>query len=134
MSSINGDGKVFMMRKILIVDDSQVARRILKSCIQRAEDYAIHEAEDGAAGLEAYRNIRPDVTFLDLNMPRLDGLACLRKVREIDPSASVIICTSEAAPGITEEGIAAGAMEVIRKPPTRETIERALAKVTTKVV
>jgi two-component system chemotaxis response regulator CheY len=101
------------IKKILIVDDTAVARRILKSCIPRAEDYEFYEAEDGVKGLEAYLNIRPDVTFMDINMPNMDGMDCLEQIIKANPRAVVVMCSSEANPESIQKATSLGAFSTI---------------------
>lgn len=117
------------IKKILIVDDMAVSRRILKSCIHRAEGYEFHEAEDGVKGLEAYRIIRPDVTFLDINMPNMDGMACLEQIIKTNPRAVVVMCSSEINPESSQKVISLGAFSTIIKPPTKDSLLQLLAKV-----
>ena len=117
------------IKKILIVDDSAVARRILKSCIPRAEDYEFHEAEDGVKGLEVYRNIRPDLTFMDINMPNMDGMDCLEQVIKVNPKAVVVMCSSEINPESIQKATSLGAFSTIMKPPTKDSLQQVLAKV-----
>jgi len=117
------------IKKILIVDDMPVARRILKSCIPRAEDYEFHEAEDGVKGLEVYRNIRPDLTFMDINMPNMDGMACLEQIIKANPRAVVVMCSSEINPESIQKATSLGAFSTIMKPPTKDSLQQVLAKV-----
>jgi two-component system chemotaxis response regulator CheY len=117
------------IKKILIVDDMPVARRILKSCIPRAEDYEFHEAEDGVKGLEVYRNIRPDLTFMDINMPNMDGMDCLEQVIKVNPKAVVVMCSSEINPESIQKATSLGAFSTIMKPPTKDSLQQVLAKV-----
>ena len=117
------------IKKILIVDDTPVARRILKSCIPRAEEYEFHEADDGVKGLEAYRTIRPDVTFMDINMPNMDGMDCLEQIIKVNPDAVVVMCSSEINPETIQKAESLGAFSVIKKPPTKDALQHVLAKV-----
>jgi len=117
------------IKQILLVDDAPVARRILKSCIPRAEEYEFHEADDGVKGLEAYRNIRPDVTFMDINMPNMDGMDCLEQIIKVNPDAVVVMCSSEINPESIQKATSLGAFSVIKKPPTRDSLVQVLAKV-----
>ena len=117
------------IKKILLVDDTPVARRILKSCIPRAEDYEFHEAEDGIKGLETYRKIRPDVTFMDINMPNMDGMDCLKQIIKVIPNAVVVMCSSEVTPESIQKATSLGAFSVIKKPPTRDSVQQVLAKI-----
>jgi len=117
------------IKKILLVDDTPVARKILKSCIPRAEEYEFHEADDGVKGLEAYRNIRPDVTFMDINMPNMDGMDCLEQIIKENPAAVVVMCSSEVNLESIQKATSLGAFSIIKKPPTRDSLQQVLAKI-----
>jgi two-component system chemotaxis response regulator CheY len=114
-----------MKKKILIVDDTAVARKILKSCIPRAEEYDFFEAEDGLA----FKTVQPDITFLDINMPNMDGMECLERIKNVAPNACVIMCSGDIQPQSLDRATALGALSIIKKPPTRESIQKALAKI-----
>jgi two-component system, chemotaxis family, chemotaxis protein CheY len=116
------------IKKILLVDDSPVSRRILKSCIARAEQYEFYEADDGVGALEIFKRTRPDVTFMDISMPNMNGVECLAEIRKVDGKAIVIMCSSEINPGSLKIAISLGALTAVKKPPTKETIQEALAK------
>jgi two-component system chemotaxis response regulator CheY len=116
------------IKKILLVDDSPVSRRMLKSCIPKAEQYEFYEADDGLIALETFKTKRPDVTFLDFNMPNMNGLECLAEIRKADNKAIVIMCSSEINPESLKKMLVLGALMGIKKPPTRETIQEALTK------
>lgn len=122
-----------MIKKILLVDDSPVSRRMLKSCIPRAEQYDFFEADDGITALENFRNQKPDVTFMDFNMPNMNGMDCLAEIRNIDTKAIVIMCSSEINPESLKKMLAIGALMGIKKPPTKETIQEALMKAQEKI-
>ncbi len=115
-----------MIKKILIVDDASVARRILKSCITKAEQYEFFEAGDGIEGFEMFKTERPDLTFLDINMPKMSGIECLESIRKVDPHATVVMCSAEINPASTVTVTSLGALAVISKPPTRESVQQAI--------
>lgn len=117
-----------MIKKILIVDDSPISRRILKSCIPRDRGYEFFEAGDGLAGVDTYKNVRPDVTFMDLTMPVMDGLCATEEIRKYDPEATIIVCTADVQIKSISNALNLGAMMVVKKPPTRETVEDALSQ------
>ena len=73
-----------MIKKILIVDDSPISRKIMKSCIPKDRGYELCEASDGFAGVEAYKSFQPDVTFMDLTMPVMDGTCATEEIRKFD--------------------------------------------------
>ena len=83
-------------RRVLLVDDDETFRYVLRQFISDRDQFEIVDAIDGIAGLAAIEAQRPDVLFLDMHMPRMDGLAVLKKLRD-EPNTStlpVIVCTS----------------------------------------
>ena len=83
-----------MKRKLLLVDDSGLARRSMRSILE-ASDFEVVEAEDGMVALEKYFVERPDVVMLDLVMKGMYGLDVLTKLREMDPTACVIVVSAD---------------------------------------
>lgn len=110
------------------MDDSSVSRRMVKSCIQRSEQYEFFEADDGKIALDIFKKCRPQVTFMDYNMPNMNGLDCLAEIRKIDGNAVVIMCSSEINPEFQNKMLSMGALAVIKKPPTKELVQEALQK------
>lgn len=116
-----------MIKTILVVDDSAISRRMLKSCIPKDRGYELFEASDGLAGVEAYKELRPDVTFMDLTMPVMDGNEATARIIQFNPEATVIVCTADVQVKSIARIMALGALMVVRKPPSKETVEDALA-------
>lgn len=112
--------------KILIVDDSPVARKILKSCIPADQGYILFEADDGTAGLEKFKEFKPSVTFLDITMARMDGLQCLEQIKMIDREAVVVMCTADIQPKSAEKAEGLGAFRMIKKPPSKDAVREVL--------
>ena len=109
------------MAKILIVDDSGMSRRTLRKILE-AEGHVIAEAEEGMVALERYFIDRPDLVFLDLTMTGMYGIDVLKKLREIDPQARVIIASADiqvSTKQMVEEG---GASAFVSKPFTSEKV------------
>ena len=106
-----------MAHRILIVDDEPFILRSL-SFVFRREGFEVFEALDGVEAMEAIREERPSVVFLDLMMPRKDGYAVCREVKQ-DPELEgtyVIILTAKGQESDRDRGLAAGANEYITKP------------------
>jgi NarL family two-component system response regulator LiaR len=81
--------------RVLIADDHAVVRRGLRTFLDLQEDIdVVGEAEDGEEAIAEAERSRPDVVLLDLVMPRLDGVAAIRGIRERSPSTRVIVLTS----------------------------------------
>ena len=117
-----------MINVILIVDDSPISRKMLKSCIPKDGGYVFYEAGDGQAGLEMYMKKQPDVTFMDLTMPVMDGVKALEEIIKFDKHALVIVVTADVQAQSIARVMEIGAFLVVKKPPTKENIQEALAK------
>ncbi len=117
-----------MIKKILIIDDSSVSRKILKKCIGNDKGYEFHEAENGEVGLAKYKEITPDLVFLDLTMPVMDGRVFLQMMKDVDPEAVIIVCTADVQKKAIEEVEALGAVSIVSKPPNNESVFRAVLK------
>jgi len=117
-----------MISKILIVDDSPVSRKIMKSCMPDDLEYELLEAGDGQSGIDKYVALRPDVTFMDLTMPIMDGMQALQEIIKIDPKAIVIVCTADVQMKTIFKVMNFGALMVVRKPINKHAIEDALRK------
>jgi two-component system chemotaxis response regulator CheY len=103
------------MTKVLIVDDSALTRRSLRSILEGA-DCQVVEAEDGLSALERYYLEKPDVVMLDLVMRGMCGLETLEKLRELDPNARVIVVSADVQTSSQELAEQAGAKAFVNKP------------------
>ena len=117
-----------MIAKILIVDDSPVSRKIMKSCMPDDKEYELFEAGDGKSGIDKYVEFKPDVTFMDLTMPVMDGMQALQEIIKIDPKAVVIVCTADVQMKTIFKVMNFGALMVVRKPINKQAIDDALLK------
>ncbi len=117
-----------MIKKILIVDDSPIARKMLKSCIPKDRGYEFHEAGDGRQALEKFRKIKPDVTFMDLTMPVMNGYEAIEEIIKIDQKAVIIVVTADIQVKAVTKVMKLGAYMVLKKILRKEDIEDALLK------
>lgn len=118
-----------MIKKILIVDDSPVSIRIIKSCLPKDRDFELYDAADGRIGVDLFRQIRPDLTFLDLTMPVMNGFEALQEMMKLDSQAMVVIATADVQIKAIVHALDLGAFSVVKKPPTKENIAAAIAEV-----
>lgn len=117
-----------MSAKVLIVDDSGLARRSTRRALEDA-GYAVIEAEDGMAALERYFVDKPDVVLLDLVMKGMYGLDVLTKLRKMDASARVIVLSADIQTSSRELVSAGGASGFLNKPAKPEEIVAAVKEV-----
>jgi two-component system chemotaxis response regulator CheY len=112
--------------KILLVDDSALARRGARQILESA-GYAVAEAEDGLVALERYFLEKPDLVLLDLVMKGMNGLDVLKKLTEMDVRARVIVVSADVQHSSRELAVAGGAAGFLNKPIDRVTLLSAVA-------
>jgi two-component system chemotaxis response regulator CheY len=117
-----------MIKKILIVDDSPIARKMLKSCLPKDQEYEFHEAGDGKEGCEKYTQITPDVTFMDLTMPVMTGYEAIEEIVKNDKNALIIVVTADVQMKAIKRVLDLGAYMVLKKPLKRDELQSALLK------
>lgn len=117
-----------MIKKVLIVDDSPIARKMLKSCLPKDEGFEYYEAGDGKEGVEKYQEIRPDVTFMDLTMPVMTGYEAIEKIVAFDRNALIIVVTADIQMKAIGKVMEVGAYMVLKKPLKKEELLSALQK------
>ena len=118
-----------MIKKILIVDDSPVSIKIIKSCIPKDRGYELFDAANGQIGLELFKQIKPDLTFMDLTMPVMNGFEALQEIMTLDSRAIVVIATADVQIKAIARAHDLGAFSVVKKPPTKENIAAAISEV-----
>jgi len=118
------------MKSCLVVDDSKVIRRVARRILEEL-DFSIEEAVDGEQALNACEKLMPDVVLLDWNMPVMDGLEFLKRIRQrADLRQPVVVfCTTENDMSHIRLAMEAGADEYIMKPFDREIIESKFVQV-----
>ena len=87
------------------------------------------EAENGARAVEKYNELKPDLVLMDITMPEMDGIQALKKIRENDPSALIIMCSAMGQQAMVIESIQAGAKDFIVKPFQADRVLEAVQKV-----
>lgn len=114
-----------MKAKVLIVDDSSLARRTMRSMLEDL-GHTVDDASDGATALEKFFVAPPDLVILDLVMTGMYGVDVLNKMRELNPAARVIIATADVQQSTADQVRAAGAKGILNKPVTREKLKSIL--------
>ncbi|MFK8033102.1 MAG: PleD family two-component system response regulator [Hyphomicrobiales bacterium] len=112
------------MKHCLVVDDSSVIRKVARRILEELS-FEITEAGDGRQALDVCEEAMPDAVLLDWNMPVMDGIEFLGRLRQMDGGQEVIVvfCTTENDVTHIAEAVKAGANEYIMKPFDREIVE-----------
>jgi len=114
----------------VIVDDSKLSRKWLIEMIPQkiAENTKIIEGENGEEAIKLFQEYKPDIIFLDITMPILDGFGALKKIREIDAEALVVMISADRQKSTKEKVLTLGASAIISKPIEEEEFRSTLLK------
>ena len=114
------------MKKVLVVDDAAFMRVSIKNMLTKNGFEVIGEAENGKIAIQKYQELSPDIVTMDITMPEMDGLASLKKILEVDPSANVVMVSAMGQEGMVREAVQSGAKGFIVKPFKEDVILSAL--------
>src|SRR6266849_6182103 len=122
--------------KILIVDDEYYTRKVIRTLLLAMGCTKIHEANDGASGLEAIRAITPDIVLLDWEMPGIDGAEFVRMVRSPNtfpqPNVPIIMLTGHGERARELEAVRLGVHDFLLKPVSSSSLQARILSVLTK--
>jgi len=111
-----------MQKRILVVDDNQAVRLIVRSTFEMQGPFIVHEASDGLEALERAKSLNPDVVIMDLSMPRMHGLDASRQLKKDRPPVHVILFTAHKGVLTEAETSEAGVDAVVSKSEGLETL------------
>jgi CheY-like chemotaxis protein len=117
--------------RILIVDDSDVTRRILSTIVRSRHWTVCGEANDGWSAVKKFQELKPDVVLLDLAMPDLNGIEVARMMSGLDPKIPLILFTVLDLEGLESTARRAGISAVVSKSQAwnlLKSIETAIAQ------
>ena len=107
-----------MTHGVLIVDDDQFIRKLIATTLEDVREFELHEAGDGEEALEVARRERPSLVFLDVDMPRLNGIDACRRLRadEATGGATIVMLTAAHDDSVEADAEQAGADMFLTKP------------------
>ena len=116
------------MAKVLIVDDAAFMRISIKNMLTKNGYDVVGEAENGAIGVEMYKELQPDIVTMDITMPEMSGLDALKEIVKTNPHANVVMVSAMGQETMVREAIVSGAKGFIVKPFKEDGIIAALKK------
>ncbi|NBJ68291.1 MULTISPECIES: response regulator [Clostridia] len=117
------------MAKILVVDDAKFLRTALATILRKKNHEIVGEAENGKEAVRLYQELEPDIVTMDITMPVMNGIDATKKIIDIDPHASVIMCSAMGQQKVVVEAIELGAKDFIVKPFDENRIYDAIDRV-----
>jgi len=115
-----------MTVSVLIVDDSPIARKMLRKALPADWDISIQEAGDGVQAIDIYRQGGVELMFLDLTMPNIDGYGVLEVLQAEGLNCIVIVVSADVQPQARERVLSMGAIAFIPKPVNPEGLQEVL--------
>lgn len=117
-----------MAKNILICDDAAFMRMMIKDILTKNGYNVVGEAANGAEAVEKYSQLKPNLVMMDITMPEMNGIDALKKIKENDGSANVIMCSAMGQQAMVIESIQAGEKDFIVKPFQVERVLEAVQK------
>jgi two-component system chemotaxis response regulator CheY len=117
-----------MAKRILIVDDSMLMRRMIADALSEAGWETVAEASNGEEAVDRFRRFRPDAVTMDIVMPGTNGLEALEGILKVDPEAKVVVISALNQTRMISEAIRKGANDFIAKPFMPEQLQETLGR------
>ena len=105
-----------MQLKLMIIDDSNVIRGKISRALTRHNMQVVATASNGEDAVERFMPDKPDVVTMDLTMPRMDGLECIRKLKKIKPDIKILVVSALADKATAIQALKEGAQGFLCKP------------------
>jgi two-component system chemotaxis response regulator CheY len=118
-----------MAKRVLVVDDAIFMRNMIKDIFSGGGFEVVGEAANGLEAVEKYRELRPDLTTMDIVMPFKSGIDATRDIVKQDPKAVIVMCSALGQESLVMEAIEAGASDFIVKPFKSEDVLNVVKKV-----
>ena len=100
------------MGGILIVDDAAFMRMMIKDILTKNGFHVSGEAENGVIAVEKYSELNPDLVIMDITMPEMDGIEAVKRIKQTDSSARIIMCSAMGQQAMVIDSIQAGARDL----------------------
>lgn len=117
------------MKKILIVDDAAFMRLVLKTMLEKNGFEVIGEAVNGLEAIEKYKALSPDLVTMDITMPVMEGIEAVKRIKEVDSGAKIIMCSAMGQQTMVVQSLQAGAKDFIVKPFQEERVLESIRRV-----
>ncbi len=117
-----------MPRRLMIVDDSNVMRSKISRALASHALEVVATASNGEEAVKFFANDKPDVVTMDLTMPRMDGIECIRKLKAMSPGVKILVVSALADKATAIQALKEGAQGFLCKPFTEEDLSEAITE------
>ncbi len=117
-----------MATRVLVVDDAAFMRMMIKDILNKNGFEVVGEAANGQEAVEKYKELKPELTTMDITMPEMDGITAVKEIKKDDPAAKIIMCSAMGQQAMVIEAIQAGAKDFIVKPFQPDRVVEAMRK------
>jgi two-component system chemotaxis response regulator CheY len=124
--SYNYEGQILdqvdSMGRLLLVDDTMFAKDLLKVFLDSGGHEIVGEADDGYEGIEKYKLLKPDLVLLDMIMPKMGGMECMREIMKYDNNAKILVISADGQEEHIKLMVKEGASGYINKPYKKDVV------------
>jgi len=117
-----------MSKRILIVDDTLFMRVKMKGLLEKWGYQVVGEGANGREAVARYKELGPDIVFMDITMPEMDGIAALKEIRAFDAKATVVMVSALGQESFVMDAIRSGARNYLIKPVQDDKLQEMLAR------
>jgi two-component system chemotaxis response regulator CheY len=112
-----------MGKRVLIVDDSSIMRKMIKNTLENGSHQVVGEAKNGKDAVEMYKSLKPDLVTMDITMRDMDGFAAAKEILAYDEYAQIIFLSNLDEEKYTDDAKSIGAKGYVNKHKAKEIIE-----------
>ena len=120
------------MYKLMTVDDSDIIKNKIAQTALNSDFEVVAKASDGLEAIRLFQEHHPDIVTMDLTMPRMEGLECIKQLKSIEPKVKILVVSALADKATALEALKLGAVGFIVKPFNDEELSQALVRMTQK--
>ena len=118
------------MARVMIADDSDAIRMVLKDVLEIGHHETVAEVSNGVEAVEKFNETKPDLLLLDLAMPKLDGLDAVKQIIAANPNAKIVMITASDNLKTMQDCLKAGALAYVLKPFDFDQVLKIISKFT----
>ena len=112
-----------MSKRILIVDDSSMMRKMISNILQPPSNIVVGEAKSGMEAVELYKSLKPDLVTMDITMRDMDGFTAAKEILRLDTSAHIIFLSNLDEDKYAEDAMQVGAIGYVNKHKSKEILD-----------